>query len=90
MKKLLTRIFFLSELSPFLELWGKKRMKYCQQDISKSICPKSLKLGQLIEDDLWITGLTCEQIPSIFSELCPFENLDIVNFSVIYLNNYMS
>ena len=34
-----TRFFFLSELSPFLELcpFEKIRMKFCKQDISKSI-----------------------------------------------------
>ena len=45
--------FFLSELSPYLELcpFEKIRMKSCQQDISKSIWAKGLKLGQLIGDD---------------------------------------
>ena len=45
--------FFLSELSPFLELclFEKIRMKSCQQDISKSIWARGLKLGQLIRDD---------------------------------------
>ena len=45
--------FFLSELSPFLELcpFEKIRMKSCQQDISKSIWARGLKLGQLIGDD---------------------------------------
>ena len=45
--------FFLSELSPFLELcpFEKIRMKSCQQDISKSSWAKGLKLGQLIGDD---------------------------------------
>ena len=44
--------FFLSELSPFLELcpFVKIRMKSCQQDISKSILARALKLGQLIGD----------------------------------------
>ena len=44
---------FLSELSPFLELcpFEKIRMKSCQQDISKSIWARGLKLGQLIGDD---------------------------------------
>ena len=36
--------FFLSKLPPFLEL-------SCQQDISKTIWARGLKLGQLIEDD---------------------------------------
>ena len=53
MEKKLTRIFFLSELSPFLELcpFEKIGMKSCQQEISKSILAKGLKLGQLIGDD---------------------------------------
>ena len=44
---------FLSELSPFLELcpFEKIRMKSCQQDISKCIWARGLKLGQLIGDD---------------------------------------
>ena len=42
--------FFLTELSPVLELcpFEKIRMKSFQQDISKSILARSLKLGQLI------------------------------------------
>ena len=61
-------VVFLSELSPFHELccFDKTRMNSCQQDISQSIWPRNLKLGQLIEDDAWIAGLTCEQSPSIF------------------------
>ena len=53
MEKQLTCIFFLSELSPFLELcpFEKIRMKSCQQDISKDIWAWGLKLGQLIGDD---------------------------------------
>ena len=45
--------FFLSELSPFLELcpFEKIRMISCQQDISKRIWARGLKLGQLIGDD---------------------------------------
>ena len=68
-EKCLTRICFLVRvisLSGVMLLWKKKRMNSCQQDISQSIWPRSLKLGQRIEDDAWITGLTCEQIPSIF------------------------
>ena len=43
-KKWLTRIFFLSDLCPFLELcpFEKIRMKSCQQDISKSIWARGL------------------------------------------------
>ena len=52
-KKIANRYFFLSGVSLFLELcpFEKIRMKSCQQDISKSICARSLKLGQLIGDD---------------------------------------
>ena len=48
--------FFLSELSPFLELFSieKIRIKSCQQDISKNIWARGLKLGQLIGDDEYI------------------------------------
>ena len=44
---------FLSELSPFLELWPfeKIRMKSCQQDVSQSVWARGLKRGQLIGDD---------------------------------------
>ena len=50
--KKLTHIFFLSELPPFLELcpFEKIGMKSCQQDISKTIWARGLKL-QLIGDD---------------------------------------
>ena len=45
--------FFLSELSPFEELCPilRVRVKFCYQDISKTITAGSFKLGQLIEDD---------------------------------------
>ena len=44
--------FFLSDVSPFLELcpFEKIRMKSCQQDISKIVWARGLKLGQLIGD----------------------------------------
>ena len=60
--------FFLSELSPFLQLcpFENIRMKSCQQDISKSIWVSDL-LGRLIEDDEKITWLTFERILSFFS-----------------------
>ena len=92
MKKWLTRYCFCPSYLPFWSYGPLKkiRMKSCQQDISKSILPRSLKLGQLIEDEKWITGLTCEQILSIFSELRPFENLDILNLSASYLENFLS
>ena len=53
MERLLICIFFLSELFPFLELCAFEnfRMKSCQQDVSKSISARGLKLGQLIGDD---------------------------------------
>ena len=46
-------LFFLSELSPFLELCSLEeiRLKSYQQEISKSIWARGLKLCQLIEDD---------------------------------------
>ena len=45
--------FFLFELSPFLEICPSEKisMKSCQQDISKSVWARGLKLGQLIGDD---------------------------------------
>ena len=38
-------------------------MKFCNQDISKTIAARSFKHGQLIEDNDWI----------IFSSYCPLE-----------------
>ena len=51
--KIAALIFFLSELPPFLELcpFENIRMKSCQQDISKSIWARGLKLVHLIRDD---------------------------------------
>ena len=45
--------FFLSELSPLAELCPFEGLKVqiCNHDISKTITARSLKLGQLIEDD---------------------------------------
>ena len=59
--------FFLSELSPFLELcpFEKIRMKSCQQDISKRIWA-GLKLGQLIRDDELITWLNFKKKITLF------------------------
>ena len=74
----------LTSLPWVMLLWKKTRMNSCQQDISQSMWPRSLKLGQLIEDDARIIGITYEQIPSIFSDLWPFENLDILTLSVIF------
>ena len=52
-QKWLTRIFFLSELSPLAELCPFEGLKVqiCNHDISKTITDRSFKLGQLIEDD---------------------------------------
>ena len=71
MKKLLTIFFFLSELSLFLELcpFEKNKNEILTARYLEKYLAQELKLGQLIEDAEWITGLTCEQIPSIFSEL---------------------
>ena len=52
-------------------------MKFCNQDISKTIIARSFKLGQLIED--------CSRLPGDFfkkkvlSDLLPFANLAIEN-----------
>ena len=40
-------------------------MKFCNQDISKSIATRSFKLSQQIEDN------------DFFFKLMPFENLDV-------------
>ena len=60
--------FFLSELSPFLELcpFEKIRMKSCQQDISKSIWARGLKLSQLIGDNGKIIWLNKKKIILFF------------------------
>ena len=52
MEKSWPLFFFLSELSPFLELCPFEKIwtKSCQQDISKSIWARGLKHGQLIGD----------------------------------------
>ena len=61
--------FVSSELSPFLELCPFEKIRNISASYLEKILPRSLKLGQLIEDDEWLIGLTCEQIWSIFSEL---------------------
>ena len=48
MEQKLTRIYFSSELSPFLELYLLKDLK---EILSKSIWARDLKLGQLIGND---------------------------------------
>ena len=50
-KKIIDMYFFKSGLSPFVEVCPFYRviMKFCNQDISKTITAMSFKLGQLIE-----------------------------------------
>ena len=85
--------FFLVQiisLSGVMPLW-KIRMKSCQQNISKSIWARGLKLGQLMGDDENITWLNFFlKIHLIFPESWPFENFDIVKLSARYLENYLS
>ena len=52
-KKQLTCIFFLSELSPLAKLCPFEGLKVqiCNHDISKITTARSFKLGQLLEDD---------------------------------------
>ena len=52
----------LSGVMPFEKI----RMKSCQQDISKSIWARGLKLGQLIGDDKKITWLNLKKITLFF------------------------
>ena len=49
----------------------------CQPDISKSICVRGLKFGQLLGDDEQITWLAFEQIPKKFVEFWHVSNLAI-------------
>ena len=51
-QKITDSYFFSSELSPFEQLcpFLRVRMKFFNQDISKTIAARSFKLGQLIED----------------------------------------
>ena len=49
-----------------LEHFEKIRMKYFQQDISKSIWARGLKLGQLIGDDEKITWLNFKKKITLF------------------------
>ena len=63
-------------------------MKFYQQNVSKSVWARGLKIGQLIEDDEKITWLTIEWILISFSELRPFENFDILKLSASYLKKY--
>ena len=48
MKKKLIHIFFLDRITPFSELWPfeKIRMQSCQQNISKTIEARALKLDE--------------------------------------------
>ena len=91
--KIADTIFFLSELSPFLELCPIEivRMKSCQQVILKSIGARGLKLGPLI-GGWWLDYLISFWTNSVekFPELWPFENLGISNLSARYHKNYLS
>ena len=54
-------------------------MKFCIQDISKRIIARSFKLGQLKEDNEWITWLNLRKMLLFFLEILLFANLDIEN-----------
>ena len=63
--KIAEQVFFLVwviSLFGVMPLQKKIRMKSCQQGIWKSIWARGWKLGQLIEDDEYITWLTFERI----------------------------
>ena len=62
-----------------MALWKFGLFKICQQDISKTIWARGLKLGQLIGDSDYITWYNLKKIHFIFLELRPFENLGILN-----------
>ena len=51
-------------------------MKFCNQDISKTITARSFKLGQLIEDNEQITW---SKFDYFFFELLSFSNFGIEN-----------
>ena len=80
--------FWNLELCPF----EKFRMESCQQDISKSIWARGLKLGQLIEDDHWSVDymIKLKKNHLIFPDLWPFENLGILKLSAKCLEKYVS
>ena len=96
-KNSLPVIFFLSQLSPFLELcpFEKISMKSCQQDISKSIWARGLKHGQLIGDDEKITWLKFKKNSPYFSGVMAvwkfghFEKIRM-KFFARYLEKYLS
>ena len=76
--------FFSCPSYIYVPLFEKVNMKSCQQDISKIIWARGLKLGLLIGDDESITLLTFEQIPSNFSGIAALANLGILNLSARY------
>ena len=51
-------------------------MKFCNQDISKSMTARSFKLCQQIEENI-MSRLLGENLKLFFFELLPFENMDI-------------
>ena len=53
-------------------------MKFCNQDISKTITARSFKLGQLIEDNEKITWLKFLKKFFFFS-YCPLQIFDLEN-----------
>ena len=65
-------VFFKSALSPFVELCPFQRviLKFCNQDISKTITAMSFKLGQLIEHNEKITWWKFKKSYFIFSSYC--------------------
>ena len=91
--KIADHIFFLSKLPPLLALYPfeKIRMKSCQQDISKSIWARGLKLGQMIGNDEEITCLKYQKKNHlIFLELWHFENFSILKKSEWHLFSNIS
>ena len=55
-------------------------MKFCNQDISKTIIASSFKLGQLIEDNEWINWWNFKKKSHfIFFKLLLLANLAIEN-----------
>ena len=57
-------------------------MKFCNQDISKTITARSFKLGQLIEDNEKITGLKFLKKLFFFFSYCPLQ--------IFYIENLIS
>ena len=63
-------------------------LKLCKQDIAKTIWARSLIFNTLIEDTLYITWLTFEQILRNFAELWSFVIFDIESLLASYIENY--